>query len=90
MSRSSQDAEEHRQELKLAEAILEYLAEHPQATDTLEGIAKWWFLRQQIRVEVERVAKALDRLIATGYLESIGSGEKCHYRRKAPASESLR
>ncbi len=82
MSSSSQDTEEQRLEQELAEAILRYLADHPQATDTLEGIAEWWLLRQQIRVAVERVAKALRRLIAEGYLEAIGTGANCRYRRR--------
>jgi len=28
--------------------ILEYLRKHPEASDTLEGIAEWWLLNQRI------------------------------------------
>ena len=37
---------------QVAKDILAYLAEHPQAMDTLEGIAEWWLMRQHIRVTV--------------------------------------
>jgi hypothetical protein len=69
------EEEERRHEEKLAEAILKYLAEHPQASDTLEGIAEWWIERQRIRAEVTNVTKVLRRLIESGLLEEIGEGE---------------
>ncbi len=34
--------------------------------DTLEGIAEWWIARQQIRVDVEILARALRRLTERG------------------------
>jgi DNA-binding IclR family transcriptional regulator len=77
------EEEERRHEEKMAEAILEYLAEHPQASDTLEGIAEWWIMRQQIRVEAARVAKVLRRLTKNGLVEEIGKGKKSRrYRLK--------
>jgi hypothetical protein len=33
----------------LVRVILAYLAEHPQAMDTIEGIAEWWVRRQEVR-----------------------------------------
>ncbi|MCI0694749.1 winged helix DNA-binding protein [candidate division KSB1 bacterium] len=69
------EEEERRHEEKLAEAILKYLAEHPQASDTLEGIAEWWIMRQQIRVEATSVAKVLRQLTESGLLEEIGKGK---------------
>ncbi len=78
------EEEERRHEEKLAEAILEYLAAHPQASDTLEGIAEWWIMRQQIRVEATSVARALRQLTESGLLEEIGEGENPRrYRLKA-------
>jgi hypothetical protein len=69
------EEEERRHEEQLAGAILKYLAEHPHASDTLEGIAEWWIMRQQIRVEADRVAKVLRQLTESGLLEEIGEGE---------------
>jgi hypothetical protein len=31
---------------EVAEAILGYLAQHPQAMDTADGIAQWWIMYQ--------------------------------------------
>jgi hypothetical protein len=53
--------------------------------DTLEGIAEWWFLRQQIRTAVERVERALDQLTAQGYLEALGTGANRRYRLRRPS-----
>ena len=81
---SNPEEEERRHEEKLAEAILKYLAEHPQASDTLEGIAEWWIMRQQIRVEAISAARALRQLTESGLLEEIGEGENPRrYRLKA-------
>jgi Fe2+ or Zn2+ uptake regulation protein len=83
----SSSEEERRYEEKLAEAILEYLAEHPRASDTLEGIAEWWIMRQQIRVEVTSVAKVLRQLTESGLLEEFDEGEKPRRRYRLKAME---
>jgi len=64
----------------VVEAILDYLARHPHASDTLEGIAEWWVLRREARLEVERVARALDWLTGRGVLEADGNGPGRRYR----------
>jgi hypothetical protein len=43
--------------------ILDYLKQNPSAEDTLEGIAQWWLLEQQIRIETARVQAALKQLV---------------------------
>ena len=83
MTDLSQATAEQRQEQELAEAILHYLVEHPQAMDTLEGIAEWWLLRREIGVAVERVERALAQLTAQGYLETLGTGANRRFRLKA-------
>ncbi|HEY0997793.1 MAG TPA: hypothetical protein VGD77_17520 [Gemmatimonadaceae bacterium] len=60
--------------------ILGYLAEHPAAMDSIEGIAEWWITRQQIRVDVERLASVLERLVAAGVLDAVDEGEARMYR----------
>ena len=79
-------AERQRHESKVAQAILSYLAEHPQAMDSLDGIAEWWLIRQQIRVEIEAVAGAIRQLIEQGLIEEIQSGDTRCYRLKDPGS----
>ena len=44
--------------------ILGYLADHPQAQDTVEGIVEWWVLEQRIRRTTTKVKAALAQLVA--------------------------
>ena len=80
MDSSNEAGEARLREEQLAEAIVDYLGKHPHAMDTLTGIAEWWIMRQRIRVDVETVGRALDRLTDQGVLERIGSGESACYR----------
>lgn len=61
--------------------ILAYLAAHPEAQDTLEGIVEWWLLEQQIKFQTARVKEALSELVAKGLiLEKKGLDSQTHYR----------
>ncbi len=51
---------------KIAEEILDYLQEHPEAADTLEGITTWWVQSQTVRESVDTVYRALKELKASG------------------------
>jgi len=68
------------QERELAELVLGYLSEHPNGMDTLQGIAEWWIPRQQVRIDVEKLARTLQELIRQGVLERIGSDSNALYR----------
>jgi len=70
-------------EQEITEAILEYFAEHPNASDTLEGIAEWWIMRQQVRFEVEMLANVLRHLTGAGLLQKIGEGDQALYQLKS-------
>jgi hypothetical protein len=52
----------------IADQILAYLVEHPQAQDTLEGITEWWLLEQKIRSAAADVDDALRELAAEEFL----------------------
>lgn len=52
----------------IADEILAYLVEHPEAQDTLEGITEWWLLEQRIRHAVAKVDGVLDDLVADDLL----------------------
>jgi hypothetical protein len=67
-------------EEEVAEAILDYLKEHPHAMDTVEGIAGWWLMRQQIKVGVTMLVKVLRQLTDDGLLEEVDAGETPRYR----------
>jgi hypothetical protein len=61
--------------------ILEYLVDHSDAADTLEGVAEWWLLQHAIRSRTADVAEALADLVARGLLiEETRAGARPHYR----------
>jgi hypothetical protein len=61
--------------------ILEYLVDHVDAADTLEGVAEWWLLQHAIRRRTADVADALSDLVARGLLiEDRPAGARPHYR----------
>ncbi|CAB1080685.1 hypothetical protein D1AOALGA4SA_8364 [Olavius algarvensis Delta 1 endosymbiont] len=61
--------------------ILAYLADHPDADDTIEGIAQWWLLEQRIRQQIPVVEKALAVLVEKGFvLKQSGSNGRTRFR----------
>lgn len=61
--------------------ILHHLAAHPEAEDTLEGIAEWWLLERTIERRLREVEAALERLVAEGLLERRGGADaRSRYR----------
>lgn len=57
-----------RDEDEIARTILDYLRTHPQASDTLEGVAKWWLMRQRVSESTEVVQRVLQRLRDRGLI----------------------
>ena len=64
----------------LRQAILNYLEEHPNAMEALDGIAEWWIARGQIRVEVEALGRVLEELTKSGVLKEMRVTGKTYYR----------
>jgi Fe2+ or Zn2+ uptake regulation protein len=62
--------------------VMDYLAEHPQAMDSAQGIAEWWVMRQRVRVEAESVANVLQQLVDEGQVEKVDSVNGPLYRLK--------
>ncbi len=61
--------------------ILNYLLEHPDANDTVDGIARWWILEQRIKREMAQVRSSLDGLEDKGWiLARRGPDNVAHYR----------
>jgi hypothetical protein len=52
-----------------APEILDYLARHPDAQDTIDGILHWWVLDTCIRQWAPKIAETLELLVARGILE---------------------
>jgi hypothetical protein len=49
-------------------AVLAYLAQHPDAADTLDGIVSWWLPKQRYETERQRIEKALNLMVERGQL----------------------
>ncbi len=65
----------------ISKDILSYLARHPNAQDTIEGIVEWWLLEQRILRQTAQVRKGLAGLIEAGLvIERKGRGGRSHYR----------
>ena len=58
----------------VAAEIAEYLAARPNASDSVEGIARWWLVRQRYATALGTVTKALDHLVASGVVIGIVTG----------------
>jgi hypothetical protein len=65
---------------QIAREVLAYLAEHPKAQDTLEGIIEWWLLEREIKRQTTLVKEALGDLVATGLLIECRSTGDAHVR----------
>ena len=64
---------------RIAREILRYLATHPNAKDTLDGVAEWWL--EQKRVERGVVERALALLVSHGaILETRRRGLPPYYQ----------
>lgn len=54
-----------------AGAIKRYLLSRPNASETVDGVAKWWLLKQRYIDSIEKVQQALDMLEGEGYLTKL-------------------
>ncbi len=53
-------------ETEIDRAILQYLQVHPDAKDTLEGIAQWWLLREWTEQQFRRIEASISQLVSRG------------------------
>ncbi len=66
---------------RIAHEILAYLAEHPEAQDTLEGIAEWWLLERYVRRRLDEVREAVTELVDDGLvIERVEADSRPRYR----------
>src|SRR5260221_13589352 len=67
--------------LQIAYRVLGYLAENPNAQDTLEGIVEWWLWERLTTNHATRVKEALaDLVLASLVLERRGKDSRTHYK----------
>ena len=60
----------------VAEEIVRYLEEHPDAADTVEGIRQWWLPRLRLQEANAQIEGAIDELVERGIVvrESLPDG----------------
>ncbi len=69
--------------------LVSYWQRRPQASDTLEGIVRWW-LPQDGRPGMAAVAQALALLVARGVVQMAPAADgRVRYRLREPAKGAL-
>jgi hypothetical protein len=58
-----------------APEILGYLARHPDAQDTIDGILHWWVLDACVRKWAPKIAETVAQLAEQGFLEQKPSAD---------------
>jgi hypothetical protein len=58
-----------------APEILDYLARHPDAQDTIDGILHWWVLDACVRKWAPKIAETVAQLVEQGFLEQKRSAD---------------
>ena len=68
----------------LADRIRRYMREHPNAADTLEGVAAWWLSGSAEGEWLENVRRAIEQLVAQGEMgrKTLGDGTVIYERNK--------
>ena len=59
----------------VAQKLISYGIENPRASDTAEGIARWW-----IGMPLEEVLPVLESLVELGIWEKVGRDDRVLYR----------
>jgi len=73
---------------RISGEIHQYLLKHPNAADTVEGIARWWLVRQRYQDAMFVVQEALEYLVKRGLVvQSLNADKQCIYgKKKLPLS----
>jgi hypothetical protein len=67
-----------------APEILDYLARHPNAQDTIDGILHWWVLEAYLRNWAPKIAETIAQLVERGFLEEKPSADGHVFYRISP------
>ena len=49
-------------------AVLRYLAKHPNASDALVGICRWWLPDEGVNEEMDLVEEVLEAMVRRGFI----------------------
>jgi hypothetical protein len=72
--------------LAVVTALVLYLRVHPQASDTAEGIRRWW-LPGEVSMDLARLVQALECMERSGLVERTTAGDgRVRWRRRGDAA----
>jgi hypothetical protein len=76
---------------KLAREILSYLREHPHSGDSVEGISRWWVMRQRISESIYGVRQVLEHLQRSGFISErrMVDGRSVYFANTNPDTTEL-
>lgn len=78
-------------DLDIALKVLRYLSKRPEAKDTIEGIAKWWLIEEQIEETLGSVDRALSYLISRQFLVPVTfRNQETYYQLNKERLEDIR
>lgn len=79
---------------RTAKLIVAYLCSRKQASDTIDGIANWWIMRQRLHEEKRHVEQAVEFLFDQGLIEkrTLSDGSvlytaNCNSNKQAPGKD---
>lgn len=67
-----------------APEILEYLARHPDAQDTVDGILHWWVVETCLRSWAPKIAATVQQLVQADFLQQRGTPDGRVFYRISP------
>lgn len=67
--------------LQLAVEIERYLAAHPHAADSADGVLHWWLRRQRYEESMTKIQRALELLVQRGAVTKRVVGGQVVYAR---------
>ncbi|MBA3963723.1 MAG: hypothetical protein H0X40_17735 [Chthoniobacterales bacterium] len=71
-----------------APEILDYLARHPEAQDTVDGILHWWVVDSCLRKWAPKIAASVAELVERGFLQEKASADGRTFYRLAASCPS--
>jgi hypothetical protein len=69
---------------EIVKQILSYFVRNPKAADSLEGVARWRLLEEQVRSSLQQTEAALAWLVSQGFLEDVQTAGSNHIFRLDP------
>lgn len=75
---------------EITDAIRRYIAQHPNASDGVAGVQRWWLSDTDVGASFEMIEEALDRLAERGVMvkHRLPDGRTIYSARQANASDA--